>query len=192
MTAIANITRRESEPKILESGHSSLGAADKLARAIGWFSIGLGLVQMVSPRTVTRHFGMTGSEGLMRVCGAREIGSGVLSLSIDKEAGLLARLVGDAMDAAMLVSAHHPFNPRQHAVSRGLLVVGGIALLDVIALQRVRARHARSGQPRDYRDRSGFPNGVQAARQIARGEAGRRTRFRQSNDATWAEGRVQA
>lgn len=168
MNSIANITRRKTEPKILEGGKSSLGAADRMAKFLGWFSIGLGAVELLAPRTVTRHLGMTGSEGLVRAFGAREIGTGVLSLSIDKEAGMVARLIGDGMDAAALMAAHHPFNPRQSEVSRSLLLVAGIAVLDAIALQSLRNRHRRKGEPRSYRDRSGFPQGVQAARQISR------------------------
>lgn len=168
MNAIANITRRKTEPRLLESGNSSLGAADRMAKFLGWFSVGLGALELLAPRTVTRHLGTTGSEGLVRAFGAREIGAGVLSLSIDKEAGMFARLIGDGMDAAALIAAHHPFNPRQSAVSRSLLMVAGIAVIDAIALQSVRTRHSRKGQPRSYRDRSGFPQGVQAARQISR------------------------
>lgn len=167
MSSIANLTRRSTDPKILETGRSSLGTADRLAKAIGWFSIGLGAVQLFSPRTVTRHLGVNGSEAVVRAFGAREIGSGILTLSIDKEAGLFARLVGDAMDAVALVKAHHPFNPRHRAVSRSLVAVAGIALIDAIALQSVRTRHSRKGTPRDYRDRSGFPKGIEGARRVA-------------------------
>lgn len=171
MSSIANLTRRSTEPKILETGRSSLGAADRLAKALGWFSIGLGAVQLLSARTVTRHLGVQGSEGLVRAFGAREIGSGILTLSIDKEAGLLARLAGDAMDAAALVMAHHPFNPRQRTISRSLVAVAGIALVDAIALQSVRTRNSRKGKPRDYRDRSGFPKGIEVARRVVHDRA---------------------
>jgi hypothetical protein len=56
-----------------------LGAADRLGRALGWFSIGLGVTELLAPRLITRALGMQGSEGLVRAYGAREIGSGLLS-----------------------------------------------------------------------------------------------------------------
>ena len=40
---ISNIARSKGDPKVLHSGPSSLGAADRLAKALGWYSIGLGL-----------------------------------------------------------------------------------------------------------------------------------------------------
>jgi hypothetical protein len=46
MTYIANLTRPEGDPKILQTGPSSLTASDKMARALGWFSIGLGLTEL--------------------------------------------------------------------------------------------------------------------------------------------------
>lgn len=176
MNSIANLTRPENAPKILETGHSSLGAPDRMAKMLGWFSLGLGATQLLFPRAVTRHLGIGGWEGWVRACGAREIGAGVLSLSIDKKAGLVARLIGDGIDVAALVAAHHPLNPRQSAVSRSLLLVAGIAVLDAIALQSVRTRHSREGRPRSYRDRSGFPQGVQAVRQLSRDGLAKRKR----------------
>ena len=71
------------DPKVLKSGRSSLGSSDQLSRALGWFSIGLGITELLMPRRITKELGMEGNEGLVRAYGAREIGSGLLSLSID-------------------------------------------------------------------------------------------------------------
>jgi hypothetical protein len=40
--ALSNLVRSDRDPNIVKSGPSSLGAVDRLARALGWFSIGLG------------------------------------------------------------------------------------------------------------------------------------------------------
>ena len=45
---ISNIARSKGDPKILHSGPSSLGAADRMAKALGWFSIGLGLTELIA------------------------------------------------------------------------------------------------------------------------------------------------
>src|SRR3954454_14162447 len=98
MTYISNITRSEGDPKVLRSGPSSLGPSDQLAKALGWFSLGLGLAELVAPHAITRALGMQGKEGLIRAYGAREILAGVVSLSPDKQAGLWSRLAGDGLD----------------------------------------------------------------------------------------------
>jgi hypothetical protein len=93
-----------------------LGAADRLGRALGWFSIGLGVTELLAPRLITRALGMQGSEGLVRAYGAREIGSGLLSLSLEKGAGLWSRVAGDGLDIATLLNAYRPNNPRRDNV----------------------------------------------------------------------------
>jgi len=35
-------------------------SADALARGLGWFSIGLGLAEVLAPRTLTRALGLDG------------------------------------------------------------------------------------------------------------------------------------
>jgi len=67
-----------------------------MARGLGWFSIALGVGELLGARSLARALGMRGSEGLIRSYGAREVLSGVLSLSIDKQAGLWSRVGGDA------------------------------------------------------------------------------------------------
>ena len=42
MSYLSNITRPKGDPKVLQSGRSSLGPSDRLSRALGWFSIALG------------------------------------------------------------------------------------------------------------------------------------------------------
>src|SRR4051794_9620195 len=102
MSSMSNIVRFEGDPKILRTGPSSLSTSDRLARALGWFSIGLGLTELLSPRSITRRLGMEGKERLIRVFGAREIMAGVLSLSLEKRMGLSSRVIGDGLDIATL------------------------------------------------------------------------------------------
>src|SRR5690606_26557083 len=102
-----------------------------------------------------RALGMRGQEGLIRGFGAREIGSGILCLSVDKKAGLVSRIGGDALDYAVLRQALHPMNPKRDNVALALCAVAGIAALDLLATKLVFVRHARdSGSKRhDYSDR---------------------------------------
>ena len=171
MRYASNIARSEGDPKVLRPGQSSLGASDRLARALGWFSIGLGVAELVAPRRFTRALGMEGSEGLVRAYGVREITSGLLSLSPDKHVGLWSRVAGDGLDIATVATAAlRRGNPKRGNAETALAALMGITLLDVLGAQAVAARHARkrSGDRRRYRDRSGFPQGVERARGAAR------------------------
>jgi hypothetical protein len=169
MTYLSNIVRSPGDPKIISSGRSSLGTADRLARALGWFSIGLGLMELIAPHRITRALGMEGQESLVRAYGAREIGSGILSLSIDKQVGLWSRVAGDGLDVATVMPAMRDDNPKRDNVGLALAMLLGVMALDIIAAQSVTSRHSRgSRQWRDYSDRSGFPRGIDAARSQAR------------------------
>jgi hypothetical protein len=169
MTYISNITRSEGDPKVLSSGRSSRAATDRLGRLLGWFSIGLGLVELLAPRRVTRTLGMEGNEGLVRAYGAREISSGVLSLLVEKQVGLWSRVAGDGLDAATLVTAFRADNPKRDNVGLALAMVLGIALLDLVSAQGVTSRHSRQhGNRQQYQDRTGFPQGIEKARGAAK------------------------
>jgi hypothetical protein len=169
MRYISNIVRSDGDPKVLHSGPSLLSGADRLARSLGWFSIGLGLAELFAAEQMTRALGMEGKEALVRSFGLREIGSGILSLSIDKQAGLWSRVAGDGLDIMMLASELRSDNPKRENVGVALAMVLGVTLLDFIGAQGVTSRHSRNrGRRRDYRDRSGFPKGVGAARGAAR------------------------
>src|SRR4051794_1002791 len=148
---ISNIARSEGDPKVLRSGHSSLGAADRLAKALGWFSIGLGLTELIAAERITRALGMEGRENLVRACGAREIGHGILSLSVDKQVGLWSPVAGDGLDIPPLMTAMRHDNPKRDNVEIALGGVLGVTLLDIIGARGVRARHSRRGRPRSYR-----------------------------------------
>jgi hypothetical protein len=146
-----------------------MGTSDALARGLGWFSIGLGLAELIAPDRIANLLGMRGKENLIRAYGAREIGAGMLTLSVDKQAGLLSRVAGDGLDIATLVTALRPDNPKRDNVAIALAMVIGVTVLDVIAAQATSARHTRSRGPvRNYGDRTGFPGGVSAARETAR------------------------
>jgi hypothetical protein len=170
MNYIANIPRSQGDPKVIRTGPSSMTPVDRLARALGWFSIGLGAIELLAPRRITRALAMRGNEGLVRAYGVREIASGIVTLSPDKQTGLKSRLAGDGLDIATLLSAFRRDNPKRGNVGLALLMVGGVTLLDYIgALGTTKVRRtARGDQQRLYRDRTGFPKGIAAVRGIAK------------------------
>jgi hypothetical protein len=166
---ITKIARYEGDPKVVSTGPGSLSAADRMGKALGWFSFGLGLTELLAPRQITRALGMEGKEALVRAYGAREIGAGILCLSIDQPVGLWNRVAGDGIDIATLLTGMKSGNPKRDNVMWALAVVLGVTALDVIAAQATTKRHCRDGdEPRSYRDRSGYPKGIESSRGAAK------------------------
>ena len=168
MFHFSNLVRSKGDPKIISTGPSSLTAADRLARGLGWFSIALGTLELLAPHRVTNALGMQGREGLVRAYGARELLAGVMTLSVEKKAGLWSRVAGDGLDMATLLGEVRPSNPRAGTVMAALVMVSGITVLDYLAAKDVAAQHdPNRGRKRLYSDRSGFPKGIAAVRGAA-------------------------
>ena len=133
-------------------------AARSVARGLGWFSIGLGVVQLLAPRQVSRFIGMQGSEGMIRACGVREIVTGVgILLADNPKPWVQARVGGDALDLACLgwsvERGREPFNA---AIAAG--AVAAVTAVDIGCARALQAEQ-RPVTEWDYSDRSGFPAG---------------------------------
>jgi hypothetical protein len=169
LTNVTHIARSKGDPRIERKGPSSLTGPDRLARALGWFSIALGVTELVAPGMLARTLGLEGKEGLIRAYGARELASAVPTLSVDKHVGLASRIGGDMLDLGTLSSALHPDNSKRNNAAIATALVVGITLLDLVAYAGVKTAHSRQrGTQRDYSDRSGLPRGPQASRGLAR------------------------
>ena len=55
----------------------------KAARGLGWFSIGVGMAEILMPGTLARALNMQGREGLLQLYGLREIATGLGILNAD-------------------------------------------------------------------------------------------------------------
>lgn len=110
----------------------------KVARGMGWFSIGLGLVEAVAGRSVGRALGMEDQSLVFRAFGAREIATGVAVLTLERpNAGMWARVAGDALDLAALGSGMTPENPRKANLAAAIAVVAGITWVDYWCARRL-------------------------------------------------------
>src|SRR3954464_840617 len=103
MEKVSNMTRAQGGPRVVSTGPSSSGASDRMARNLGWFSLGLGALEIFDPPRITTALGMQGQQILVRVYGVRECAAGIISLSIDKKAGLWSRVSGDGLEIATLM-----------------------------------------------------------------------------------------
>lgn len=124
-----------------------LGAPERLAKGLGWFSIGLGVPQVLAPGRVNRLIGVEDSRRnrmVMRAMGVRELAGAPGILDRPRPAGfLLARVAGDVLDLSLLGAALGAQRNRRVRVAAATAAVAGVAVLDVIAS----ATTSRSADP---------------------------------------------
>lgn len=112
---------------------------EQVARGLGWFSIGLGLVEMLAPRPLATVLG-TPNTGLIRVFGLRNFvaGVGVLALNKPTAPWLWARAGGDTLDIAALIMTYQNNPETQKVVGFSVANVLAITALDVWCAQQLK------------------------------------------------------
>jgi hypothetical protein len=116
--------------------------ARSLSRGLGWFSIGLGFLELVSGRPLSRRVGL------------REIVTGIGLLKADDPTPWVwVRVAGDAWDMAALGAELQ--TPRRRGAATALAAVAGVTLLDLAC---ARSLSVKPPEPAvDYGRRSGWP-----------------------------------
>ncbi|HYG85348.1 MAG TPA: cyclase dehydrase [Azospirillum sp.] len=144
--------------------------ADTLARGLGWFSIGLGLTEVVAGRSLGRWLGMEGYSSLIRAYGVREIGTGIGLLALgDPKPWIWGRVAGDALDLGTLSMGLGRDNSKRENVALAMAAVAGATALDVLCAQMLHAEErSQTALPRDYSDRRGLPRPPEQMRGAAR------------------------
>jgi len=114
-----------------------LANAKRLARGLGWFSVGLGLTELLAPSLIARITGVSEKRtGLIRLYGLREIASGVAIFSQkNPAAGVWSRVAGDAMDLASLSAACTDANRGKITFAAANVAV--VTALDVMCAQQL-------------------------------------------------------
>jgi uncharacterized membrane protein len=174
----ADLTTHEGEPRIAprsarrsQSGSGRRARADReretsepdgrargerLARALGWFSVGLGLAEVVAPRDVARLIGADDGEttrNLLRTMGLREIAAGVGILSQRRPTRWMwGRVAGDALDLALLGVALKSDNAQRTRLLSASAAVLGVTALDVYAGTQL--RRGGDGEDTEETDRA--------------------------------------
>ena len=126
------------EPGLPKSGPK------RLAKGLGWFSIGLGMTELLCPRVIAKISGVPNSRtGLIRLYGLREIASGIAIFSQKEPAGAMwSRVAGDALDLASLGRAF-----TLPGANRGRVAFATANVLAVTALDLVAAKQLSTGNP---------------------------------------------
>ncbi len=158
LTAESELWQRQREParrpEALTARPFDDGAAPRLASGLGWFSIGLGLLEVLAPHAVARMSGLDRTAGrrsawsggggdystLLRLFGLREIGAGLGILGREQPAGWLwGRVAGDLLDLAVLGSAFASPRADRTRLTAATAAVAGVTALDVLTSQRLTA-----------------------------------------------------
>lgn len=126
--------------------------ATRLSNALGWFSIALGLVSTLSPRSTARLIGVTDEPTTcttLQLVGVRELISGIGILSNPEAPGWVwSRVAGDVMDLALLATAFSSDRADPNRLTATTAAVAGITFIDLLCAERLSER----GSPKSRAD----------------------------------------
>jgi uncharacterized membrane protein len=134
----------EDEEEWQEANASRFAPDDRqLGQILGLFSLGLGLAELLAPRAVGRAIGVGDHPAIVRMCGVRQIVTGLGCLS-ERAPGAWAwaRVAGDAMDLALLGAAASSPDADPRRIAAATAGVLGVTALDVYSGQRLSATQA--------------------------------------------------
>ncbi len=136
------------------------GNVEPLSKALGWFSIGLGLAQLAVPHRVAEWIGVSDgndNHAILRAVGLRGLTSGIGILSQSRSAGWMkARVGGDVMDLAFLGTALNAGHAQPERITAAMAAVAGLAVLDLLCTQQLDSQpsNQQAHQPFDGQPRS--------------------------------------
>ena len=131
--------------------------AERLARALGWFSIGLGLAELAAPQALARAIGIAdrrpwplarnGHASVLRFFGAREIATGIGILAERSPAPWLwARVAADLLDLSYLGSNMRKTSTDSARLGAAAAAVAGVTALDIACSRRLSAPRSVASQ----------------------------------------------
>jgi uncharacterized membrane protein len=118
--------------------------AKRLARGLGWFSVGLGLTELLAPKFIARISGVSEERtGLIRLYGARELASGIAIFSQKNPAAAVwSRVAGDALDLASLTAACSAPDAKRGRITFAAANVAAVTALDVMCARQLSTGNA--------------------------------------------------
>lgn len=121
------------------------GDGETLANALGWFSIGLGALELAATEPLCEFLGMEDRKNLVRLYGLREVAKGVGILANRRPEGWMwARIAGDLLDIGTLATALTPDNRQRNNVMLAIGAVAGVTVLDVVCARQLRTGSAKA------------------------------------------------
>ena len=110
-----------------------------LTRGLGWFSIGLGLSEMLAPRQLSRAIGVPHRRDLLLpLLGVRELvsGVGILAQRDKARTWVKSRVLGDMIDLSLLGAAFSSRKRDPVRLAVATAAVAGVTLLDILCAAR--------------------------------------------------------
>ena len=119
--------------------------AKRLAKGLGWFSLGLGISELLAPKAIAKICGVSNAHtGLIRVYGAREVAAGITIFSQENPAaGVWSRVAGDALDLATLGKAFTSPDAKRGWAAFATANVLAVTALDLIAASKLSTNGGR-------------------------------------------------
>lgn len=112
-----------------------------VARGLGWFSIGLGLLELLAPRFLANRLGLGSRNRLVTGYGLREIATGIGILAVqDPTPWIWSRVAGDSLDLVTLAVPLADPVARKGGAVIGFIAVLGVTVLDVLCARTLSAR----------------------------------------------------
>jgi uncharacterized membrane protein len=146
-----DLNRTKAEPPATPPGYQTSERAGTLApatgagkttHALGWFSVGLGVTQIVAPRVLCRITGVSDSrlaQLVMRGLGVRELITGLAILNGQRPGRWIrGRVLGDVLDLALLGNAFRSRGTDGTRAGLSALAVAGVTALDLLAVRATR------------------------------------------------------
>lgn len=132
--------RRKQEPDSEEYGtelkyrNAANVGTGKFAKGLGYFSIGLGLMELLMPAQVGEMIGVSSRyRAFIPALGIREIAHGVAILSQQKPTeGVWSRVVGDGVDLAYLGAGFMGEENNKNRLTGATIAILGVTALDVM------------------------------------------------------------
>src|SRR5215210_5684268 len=114
-------------------------SAKRLAKGLGWFSVGLGLAELLAPRAIANISGVSKTRtGLIRLYGLRELASGIAIFSQEKPAeAVWSRVAGDALDLVSLGGRRIIKKKKRGRITFATVNVAAVTALDVICAMQL-------------------------------------------------------
>jgi hypothetical protein len=110
----------------------SPGQTREFAKALGWFSIGLGLAEIAAPRTLSKAIGMRPHPVMLPLFGIREIAAGIgILIRPSRPEWIWARVAGDVLDLAALGNEMANHRRTRNRLAITMAAVGAMTALDV-------------------------------------------------------------
>lgn len=114
-------------------------SAKRLAKGLGWFSVGLGLAELLAPRAIADISGVSKERtGLIRLYGLRELAAGIAIFSQEKPTGAMwSRVAGDALDLVSLSIACTSPDAKRGRITFATANVVAVTALDLICAKQL-------------------------------------------------------